>query len=58
MNCKRLPELTLRVINCSKLHEIPYGREIVAMQFMEQSENLWHSQFMMLQHQFINKRKE
>ena len=27
MNCKGLPELTLRVINCSKLHEMPYGRD-------------------------------
>ena len=28
MNCTRLHELTLRVMNCSKLRELPYGHDI------------------------------
>jgi len=33
---------------------VPCGT-LVAIQFMERSENSWQSQFMMRQHQFINK---
>ena len=55
-----LHELTLRVMNCSKLHELPYGHDMifVAIQFMEQREKSWRSQFMMRQHQFIYKNKK
>jgi hypothetical protein len=44
-------------MNCSKLLNYPAGMIFVAIQFMEQRDKSWRSQFMMRQHQFTHKKR-